>query len=96
MQECCNKEVLTPYCPYCGKPIISKDPLESLLFHVRKQLGTHKGRLQRIKNGRSSPYEGEEEALNMFIEKWRNWESALLEALNRKGEKHETQTTTSK
>jgi hypothetical protein len=36
--KCCNGEVLTPYCPNCGKPNLVIEPSQELLRYLNGQL----------------------------------------------------------
>ncbi len=66
--KCCDRELATPYCPLCGKPV---NCLVSLLAHVRHN--QHQAEIRTIGSG--WPQIARERA--KAHDKWKSWGDAL-------------------
>ncbi len=73
MIQCCDKEVTTLFCPYCGR--IHRGPTDSLLAHVKLQDENFRNRLAtRRKYSPGTKIEKRAEAIS---KKWASWRKAL-------------------
>ena len=90
--KCCGRDRTTRYCADCGKELSGNRPLDSLLRHVRTNIGTKTKEIEKykrwIKKG-EEPKWCKKDLGNTTDSraKWMIWEEALVAAIKDQDEK---------
>jgi len=75
---CCDKPLITRYCPYCGKE--SSHSLYTLLAYVESRLASSRTRYENAKNW--SADESKLKSRRDLINKWQTWAVSLAKVLD--------------
>ncbi len=95
---CCGNEVTTPFCPTCGKILISKSHnIGTLLAHIRTSIKMHEKTVRYVENLPKRQDELEENRAlrrerlmkkrKQTIEKWATWEMELVALIQKASDK---------
>ena len=83
--ECCNERHNTTFCPHCGKPLATNQPLAGLLHHVRVTARVRRRAAGAAADAASDVLGHTQCRRSMSAahaaDKWESWERALTELL---------------
>ena len=96
---CCEREVMTKFCPHCGKSINGDAPIQLLLSHCRASEKAKRSRASSLRTGDCTESHGGAasetrqrwaDGADKNADKWKLWGDALLALIEAtKGDSHE-------
>jgi hypothetical protein len=77
MTTCCNHPLVTPFCPFCGKP--NRDPLLEIAQYLRKQSDQYVKQAEARQSGTSDQQKRRAATYAMKAKKFIEWAEHLIE-----------------